>query len=320
MEIANLWARVGAASSRPRIAQKSDAGAITELLRWASFGHLHVDWHMPTDWLGTDGFVVQEEADDPTEQPSLTTALFGTGPRLEACLAVAADPPPAAWVRVAAVRDSMRPLAVLGRMLEMIRPYLLQSGANRLAWLPLDDWPTTWLSELGFAPISAIVGFERYGGEIPAVVLPAGVSIRPVRATDMETLAAIEAAAFEPIWRHSAEALRLAQQQSLSFDVAVLDGVPVGFQFSTRGTRGAHLARMTVDPVHQRRGIGAALLARAMESYRRAGLRMMTLNTQVDNYPAQALYRRFGFVSTRQEWPIWGVWLANDNDVENDVE
>ena len=38
------------------------------------------------------------------------------------------------------------------------------------------------------------------------------------------------------------DSLYLAWRQSLSFDVALLDGQPVGFQFSTGGGGGAHLS------------------------------------------------------------------------------
>ena len=48
---------------------------------------------------------------------------------------------------------------------------------------------------------------------------------------------------------------------------------------------------MTVSPERQGQGIGAALLARALEGYGQRQLRTVTLNTQADNLASQRLYR-----------------------------
>jgi ribosomal-protein-alanine N-acetyltransferase len=122
-------------------------------------------------------------------------------------------------------------------------------------------------------------------------------------------LAEIEAITFDPLWRHSAIALALAHQQAWSFDVAEMNGHIVGFQFSTRSPRGAHLARMAVHPHYQGRGVGAALLARAMAHYHAEGLRRVTLNTQMDNLASKRLYERFGFRPSGEEFPVWVMAL-----------
>ena len=89
--------------------------------------------------------------------------------------------------------------------------------------------------------------------------------------------------------------------------VAELDGEIVAFQFSTPTESGVHLARITVDPSFQGRGIGALLLANTCEAYRRTGVRTVSLNTQADNSASQSLYRRFGFRPNGQKFPVWSV-------------
>jgi ribosomal protein S18 acetylase RimI-like enzyme len=119
----------------------------------------------------------------------------------------------------------------------------------------------------------------------------------------------IEARAFEPLWRHSVSTLRLAWQHTVSFDVAAVDGQVVGFQFSTPSETGAHLARLTVHPSFQGKGIGSHLMAYALAGYRRQGLKAATLNTQADNDASQNLYKRFGFQPNGQKFPVWVVDL-----------
>ena len=139
--------------------------------------------------------------------------------------------------------------------------------------------------------------------------MPGDLVIRPVDLEDLPLLEQIEAEAFEPLWRHSAEGLALAARQTLSFDVAERDGRVLGFQFSTATRRGAHLSRMTVDPAFQRSGVGSALLAHALAGYQRLGAGQVTLNTQVDNYASQQLYERFGFQANGERFPVWAAAL-----------
>ena len=275
-----------------RQATRGDAAAVQRLLRFAVYSHVHVDWHLPGDWLGQPGFVVYERH-TPREAESHVTA----------CLAVGADPLPTAWVRVAAVDSAaaFNPFeAMFTAVLESLDPQI-----EEIAWFITDNWPQRWLERLGFALVSTVLTFRMDDLSPAPYSAPNGLILRSARPEDLPTLAAMEADAFEPRWRHSALALDLARRQAISFDVALLDGELVGFQFSTGGGGAAHLARMTVRPDRQGQGIGAALLARALEGYRKRKLRGATLNTQEDNLVSQRLYRRFGFTPTGLRYPVW---------------
>jgi len=56
-----------------------------------------------------------------------------------------------------------------------------------------------------------------------------------------------------------------------------------------------HLLNIAVDPVSRQRGIGAGLLARALDFARERGVKMVFLEARRGNRSAQSLYRRFGF-------------------------
>jgi [ribosomal protein S18]-alanine N-acetyltransferase len=57
----------------------------------------------------------------------------------------------------------------------------------------------------------------------------------------------------------------------------------------------AHIVTLAVREDHRRRGIGALLVARAIELAREAEARSVTLEVRLSNTGAQALYERFGF-------------------------
>ncbi len=309
MEIANQWAEIGKEIDGVRFGQPSDAGIITKLLREATYAHLHADWHYPADWLGSPGFVIVDAGDGGHAARSLTGRLFGSPAGLEACLAVASEPPPAAWVRVAAVLESPRTPQVLAAMFAAVAGYLRQYAVTQLGWLLVESWPERWIRDLGFEQDNFVETFTKNDYEIPVVRDVPNLIIRPVHDTDLPLLQKIEASAFQALWRHSVSSLALARRHALSFDVAELDGEVVGYQFSTPVNAGAHLARMTIDPAYQGAGIGTRLLAHACADYRRQGIGTISLNTQEDNHASRKLYQRFGFHPNGQRYPVWVVNL-----------
>lgn len=310
MQLAKSAAAAGVSDAgRIRVAGRDDAGAIMRLLRQGAHRHVHVDWHAPGDWLGLPSFLVLEQP--ASAGRSMHRLGLTAESELLAVLAVAADPLPAAWVRLAATRSA----EAFGQLSALHAAVLdsLEPGVDEIAWFLTDDWPESWLERLGFRCASQVITLAKRGGDLTDYSSPAGLKIRPVELNELTVLADMEVAAFEPRWRHSAKALRLAWQKSISFDVAELDGEPVGFQFSTGGRLGAHLARMTVRPEQQGRGIGAALLANALTGYRLRSGGQVTLNTQADNVASLRLYGRFGFQPTGLSFPVWSMSTVDLN-------
>jgi len=283
---------------RARRANKEDAGEIGRLLSLATMRHLHSDWHLPVDWLGTPGFVVCER-----KWPGGETEIV-------ACLAVGADPPPAAWVRAAAVIRRARAEDWLAEMLPLTLPYLSDCGVSIPGCLANGIWPESWLVGLGFRKVNWIVTYQL---DLKAARLttPDSPLIRPATTNDMARLAEIERAAFDPLWRHSQRGLLVAFGEALSFDVAEVDGRIVGFQYSVGGQDGtsAHLVRLTVDPQAQGHGVGSGLLSAALMGYVRLGMERVTLNTQADNHASHHLYERFGFERLIGRADVWALAL-----------
>ncbi len=297
-----------------RVATQADAGAVMRLLETAVYRHLHADWYMPGDWLGTAGFVLLPK---PVTSPLSAAARFvGVRQQALACLAGGADVPEVAWVRLAAISgDLPMPDVVLAEMVQRVAAYLQRRQVSHLAWMPSTYWPGSWLQTMGFTLYNQLETYVKGDTAVPPTTMPPFLTIRPVAAADFEPLAELESIAFAPLWRHSAHALRLASYRALSFDVAWAGErgeTAVGFQLSAHSDSGAHLVRLTIHPDYQGQGIGSALLAHALASYHRHGLTAVSLNTQLDNIASQQLYRKFGFRPSGQRWPLWLKDLTND--------
>ena len=281
------WIKKAQASLSIRPAQTDDVQAIEHLLQKSSHTHVHADWRSPADWIGRAPAFVAENR-------------YG----LAGYLLTPADPAPAAWIRLAAVAHGAPPAAVMRPLLKAALAALTDQAASSLAALPVEPWLPAILDDMGFAIVEQVSTWEKpdlsvlYRGSLDT-------RVRAARPADMPILAAIERAAFAPRWRHSAETLLRILDQAASFAVAERQGSVVGFQFSQASDDRAHLARLTVHPAAQRRGVGSRLLAAALESYAALGLRSVSLNTQAENFPSHHLYAAFGFRPVGPAVPVW---------------
>jgi ribosomal protein S18 acetylase RimI-like enzyme len=94
-----------------------------------------------------------------------------------------------------------------------------------------------------------------------------------------------------------------------NLDVALVGEKPVGW-VCTRMHPGDNMVEiyvLVVDPDYQRQGIGKALLAKAKERARSAGMSMVMVETGDDpgHTPARGMYEANGF----ERWPVARYFL-----------
>lgn len=137
--------------------------------------------------------------------------------------------------------------------------------------------------------------------DVPGAQEPAGVAIRPAGHRDVPRLLAVDSACFEPFWRYDTRHLvRFCSTGRLA--VAERGGEAVGYTLCTVDGDDGLLGRLCVLPDFRREGIGTALLADAVRHVARQGGVRVTLSTQVENEPSQALYRSAGFHETGRHY------------------
>ncbi len=116
--------------------------------------------------------------------------------------------------------------------------------------------------------------------------------------TDLEAVIAIEAASFTNPWTRDMYLAELGNV-GVSFFYVARDaaGVIVGFCSVWRVMDELHINNLAVDPIHRRRGIGAALLTFVLGEAEKLGVRRATLEVRPSNEPARQLYARHGFAA-----------------------
>lgn len=129
---------------------------------------------------------------------------------------------------------------------------------------------------------------------MPVTHAPAAVQLRALQADDLEAVLAIEVAAYSHPWtRGNFQDSLLAGHPTMALCNG--DGELIGYSVAMPGVDELHLLNLTVARRCQRLGLGARLLAAVLDQARDAALRTVWLEVRASNFPALALYRRFGF-------------------------
>lgn len=125
--------------------------------------------------------------------------------------------------------------------------------------------------------------------------LPPGYALRRATLLDLRALHRLERVIFpHDAYPYPDLALLFLVPRIINLKVVAPDGSLAGFVSASRGLsceRG-WIITLGVDPAHQRRGLGAALLATAEARLKRAFVR---LTVRESNVPALQLYRRAGY-------------------------
>jgi ribosomal protein S18 acetylase RimI-like enzyme len=273
-----------------RLAQDDDRRQLANLVHFGNRVHRHLDWRPPLDWIGY--------------QPYLVAMQNG---RIRAALVCPPGPPGAAWIRLFAVDDfEISADEAWEHLWPLAYDYL---RGTTVAAMPLQEWFRRLLLKTGFTQTGQVNMLLWNSQTALPPIRRTGYTIRPMRLSDLPAVQAIDAAAFEPIWQQSQEMLEAAFRQAAIATVAEKQDSPVGYQISTAGVGGGHLARLAIHPDAQQRGIGYALVHNLLTRFNRQGTLQVTVNTQDSNFSSLALYKKAGFHLTGESFPVFQINL-----------
>jgi [ribosomal protein S18]-alanine N-acetyltransferase len=129
--------------------------------------------------------------------------------------------------------------------------------------------------------------------------------IRPAGTHDVRAVSEIHAASFDRPWGLT-EFERLMAEETVLTHVAAggTADVPEGFSLARLAADEAEILSIAVNPNRRGEGIAGRLLTTQMDMLALNGIRTLFLEVEDSNAPAQALYRRHGFmeVSRREAY------------------
>ena len=222
-------------------------------------------------------------------------AFLGLSPRTPAGV------PQEYWVDMPliAVAGDRPAAGVLRRLCETAIDGLRDRSATGLICLANEAWLVESLTDAGFREIDQVVSYARSNrGLLPDAQIVC--DLHPAGSAEAETVLALNAAAFEPIWQYDD---RTVLSWLLTADHAVLAeeaGQPLGFALTTLNSVSgyAQLIRVATHPDGQRRGIGRQLVIDAIRYAWEVGSTGLSLNTQASNTVSRHLYEDLHFRPT----------------------
>jgi ribosomal protein S18 acetylase RimI-like enzyme len=276
-------------------AAAADRRLLNNLMSVSAQVHTHLDWQPPQAWLGV---------------PPFHFAMIGNAP--VGALAAAPDPPDSAWIRIAVAADTPHatPDAILDSLWDATHGTLRQLNVGLASAMLVHNWLEPHLQRWQFRLVNDVVVLNRPNparrtSGVPALPPAPAVRLRPAHRADLPALTVIDTAAFAPPWQYSPVVVSQAFDSATYATVAEAHGRPVGYQVSTGGRTGGHLARLAVDPQWQGRGVGRALVADLICHFDRKDTPGVTVNTQRDNAASLVVYQSLGFVVTNEHYPVW---------------
>lgn len=126
-----------------------------------------------------------------------------------------------------------------------------------------------------------------------AVLKPAVPGCRPMRASDLGSVLAIERAAYPFPW--SEAIFRDCLRVGYCCWVLELDGAVTGYGIMQVAAGESHVLNLCVHPAYHRQGYGRQLLLRLLELAREHRADVTLLEVRPTNEAAVALYRAMGF-------------------------
>lgn len=234
--------------------------------------------------------------------------------RLRDCIALVAEdeiavrafalvepqPPEAGLVLTLAIHDNSLIADVLDVLIPAIETAVRAQKLKFIMQIGPAQWLTGLLPQYGFFSESKIVTFEWKRQPLPTVTPHPELKIISAHLAHLPALLALDKLVFGPTWRKPRHSFREALGHAASFNVGVIDGEIIAYEWCDLFGEHGHLTRLATHPRFQGQGIGAQMLHQAMTTLLEHGAHTITLNTQTDNLPSQRLYRRFGFTETPQ--------------------
>ncbi|HRN50045.1 MAG TPA: GNAT family N-acetyltransferase [Anaerolineales bacterium] len=270
---------------RPAI--EEDRSRLANLLHFETHVHRHLDWRLPLDWLGHSPFLVSEQS-----------------ARILAALACPPDPPGVAWIRLFAVTTRVDIGAAWQGLWAEAHQTLAEMQVLEAAAIPLNEWFARELRATQFAHTHNVVVLN-WNARQTVADRPGQGLVRPMAVGDLPAVYEVDKAAFVPLWQNPLQALEHAFEQAGYATVIEDEGRVVAYQISTLSAHGLHLARLATHPSAQGRGLALTLTTDLQRQVQKGNELRLSVNTQDNNQPSLALYKKLGFTLTGETFPVY---------------
>ncbi len=179
-------------------------------------------------------------------------------------------------------------------------------GYDNLLWQATEELTETAYRDLGFIlrdRLHVLVAWDLKLTKKQNLINR--FTIRRARSTDIDAVLEIDHMCFEPFWQLDPQGIEEAMLATPRSRYRVIVdktnyGTILGYSIFGQGAGSGYLQRIAVSPYHQRNGAATSLITDGFTWLRRWRCQKVSVNTQVTNENALALYLELGFKLQRQ--------------------
>ena len=125
--------------------------------------------------------------------------------------------------------------------------------------------------------------------------LPETVTLRDVRAVDLDAIAALERASFPVPWKREFFASEVGAAHRFNRVARAPDGSLAGYVFCAFAGGEVHVNKIAVDPAWRRQGVARLLMQEVFDLSARISAEEIYLEVRPSNLPARNFYVGLGF-------------------------
>ena len=111
----------------------------------------------------------------------------------------------------------------------------------------------------------------------------------------IDDLEIIENLSFKIPWSRQSLTDEIMGNKAAIYFCAVTEGKAVGYAGMWKVCDEGHITNIAVHPEYRKSGVGSALMEALIAEAKERGITALTLEVRKSNYPALALYRKYGF-------------------------
>ena len=249
--------------------------------------YIHLDW-VPTKERLQDEFTFALEEDG----------------RLGAIINLSPETKNFAWLRFFFSTQDGKHQDHFEKLLSFGKKRLNNNKEYMLYSLSHHNWFENMLSKNGFTKTSQIVTLTTSIPILPPREYDPKL-IKTITVEDIPLIFDLDAQCFSDPWQLNELSLHYCIGGADLATYIKCEGQVLAYQVSHVLFDHIHIARLAVHPQHRRKGYATILLTDLIERFKTIGNYVFSINTQEDNHASIALYKKFGFRSNQESFPVY---------------
>ncbi len=204
------------------------------------------------------------------------------------------------WISGLAIPNPPEDETIADLLLDQIESYFQEKTSTILVWASsrIQNWIGNLFSNRGYSPVCPIKAYEKkIMSKTHQKEIENSLNIRIAKNSDFNIVKTIDEQCFPKMFHYSEDAFtRIFENANIRLVAENTSSQLLGFLLATVHQKYyGNISRVATLPYYRQRGIAKGLMIICLNMMAEMRVKNITLNTQIDNIPAQRLYKSLSF-------------------------